>query len=99
LPKFPAPLRAIPAAGWKWLLAACVLMAAQSLVFVVSIAWFQQATAANVMYSSRGLWSVVAVWLIGHWFHNQEQKLGASVLAWRLVGASLMVAAIALVRW
>jgi drug/metabolite transporter (DMT)-like permease len=99
IPKFPAPLSTIPAAAWKWLLAGCVLMSAQSLVFVGSVAYFQEATAANVVYSSRGLWSVVAVWLIGHWFHNQEQKLGASVLAWRLVGASLMVAAIVLVLW
>jgi drug/metabolite transporter (DMT)-like permease len=99
VPRFPAPLSAIPAAGWKWLLAGCVLMAAQSLVFVASIAWFQEATAANVIYSSRGLWSVVAVWLIGHWFHNQEQKLGASVLGWRLVGSALLLAAIALVLW
>jgi drug/metabolite transporter (DMT)-like permease len=99
MPRFPAPLSAIPAAGWKWLLAGCVLMAAQSLVFVASIAWFQEATAANVVYSSRGLWSVVAVWLIGHWFHNSEQQLGASVLRWRLVGSALLLAAIALVLW
>jgi hypothetical protein len=51
------------------------------------------------MYSSRGLWSVVAVWLVGHWFYNQEQKLGASVLVWRLVGSALLLVAIVLVLW
>ena len=55
------------------------------------------AARANVIYSSRGLWSVVAVWAVGHWFGNREQHLGASVLRWRLAGAVLMMAAIALV--
>ena len=36
---------------------------------------------------------------IGHWFANREQQLGASVLRWRLAGAALMLAAIALVMF
>jgi hypothetical protein len=58
---------------------------------------FHDATAANVLYSSRGLWSVVAVWAIGHWFSNREQHLGAAVLRWRLAGALLMLVAVVLV--
>jgi len=42
-------------------------------------------------------WSVVAVWLVGHWFANTEAQLGGQVLRWRLAGAALMTAAIVLI--
>ena len=73
------------------------LFAVQGLTFITSISIYRHATTANVLYSSRGLWSVVAVWGIGHWFANREQHLGARVLAWRLVGAILLMAALLMV--
>ena len=97
IPFFHAPLRAVPAPAWRWLLGGCGFIGLQSLIFVSAIAHFGGAARANVIYSSRGLWSVVAVWAVGHWFGNREQHLGASVLRWRLAGAVLMMAAIALV--
>ena len=72
-------------------------MSLQSVLIVSAIALFRNATAANVVFSSRGLWSIAAVWLVGHWFHNQEKQQGASVLRWRLASAALMFAAILLV--
>lgn len=99
VPFFHAPLREIPRAAWPWLLGGCGFIGLQSLIFVSAIAHFGGATTANVIYSSRGLWSVVGVWAIGHWFSNREQHLAASVLRWRLAGAVLMMAAIALVLW
>ena len=97
IPFFHAPLTAIPRAARPWLASGCVFIGLQSLVFVMAIVKFRDATSANIIYSSRGLWSVIAVWGIGHWFTNREQQLGAGVLRWRLVGAALMMAAIALV--
>ena len=99
IPFFHAPLTAVPRGGWPWLMAGCVFIGSQSLAFVMAIVKFRNATAANVIYSSRGLWSVVAVWAVGHWFANREQHLGASVLRWRLIGAVLMMAAITLVMF
>jgi hypothetical protein len=96
---FQAPVSAIPRPAWPWLLGGCSFIGFQSLAFVVAVAKFGNATSANVIYSSRGLWSVVAVWAIGHWFANREQHLGAGVLRWRLAGAVLMMAAIALVMF
>jgi drug/metabolite transporter (DMT)-like permease len=81
----------------KPLLLGAVCLGVQSAMFVSTIGIYGRATAANVLYSSRGLWSVLAVWLVGHWFHNQEQHLGARILAWRVVGAALLLAAIVLV--
>ena len=81
----------------RWLAAGAVPFAAQGLMFITSISIWRQVTSANVLYSSRGLWSVVAVWAIGHWFENREQHLGARVLAWRFAGAFLLMAAIVMV--
>jgi drug/metabolite transporter (DMT)-like permease len=97
VPLFPKPLSEVSGQAWPWLLGGSLVLGLQSLLFVGSLAHFGQATAANVIYSSRGLWSIVLVWLIGHWFHNAERDLGASILAWRLAGAVLILAAIALV--
>lgn len=80
-----------------WLRAGALSFAVQGLTFITSITLYKQATVANVLYSSRGLWTVVAVWAIGHWFVNREQHLGAKVLVWRFVGAVLLLAAIVLV--
>ncbi len=80
-----------------WLLAGATCFAVQGLTFITSVSIYRHATVANVLYSSRGLWSVVAVWAIGHWFENREQHLGAKVLAWRFIGAILLMAAILMV--
>jgi drug/metabolite transporter (DMT)-like permease len=97
VPMFRAPLKAIPRGAWPWLVWASVFIALQGVIFVSYLAKFGNATAANVVYASRGLWTVVAVWLVGHWFHNAEQHLERPVLQRRLAGAALMLAAIVLV--
>lgn len=94
---FKAPLREVPRVAWKWLVAGAVLLGTQSIIFVSTLAVYGRATAANIIYSSRGLLSVALVWLVGHWFANQEQHLGGRILAWRMAGAALMMAAIVLV--
>jgi len=80
-----------------WLAGGAASFAVQGLMFITSISIWRQATSANVLYSSRGLWSVLAVWGVGHWFFNREQHLGARVLVWRFVGAILLMAAIVMV--
>ena len=97
IPQFPGPLRAIDGRAWPWLLGGSLVLAAQAILFITSVAHFQMATEANVVYASRGLWSVALVWLIGHWFGNRERQLGGAVLTWRLVGAAMMLAAIVVV--
>lgn len=79
------------------LLAGAGCLGVQAILFISTIAVYGRATSANVLYSSRGLWSVLAVWLIGHWFKSKEQHLPRRILAWRVSGATLMLAAIILV--
>lgn len=75
-----------------WAGAAC--MTFQALLFVSSMAIYDKATVGNIVYSARGLWSVLAVWLVGHWFGNRERE--SDVLGWRFAGATLLLAAIVL---
>lgn len=95
--RFRAPLRSVPPPAWPWLLAGAVVLAAQSVAFVSTLAKWGQVASANVLYSSRGLWTVLLVWAVGHWVKSREQQLGRRVLAWRLAGAVLMMSAIVLV--
>ncbi|MEY4940167.1 MAG: hypothetical protein RIQ93_1902 [Verrucomicrobiota bacterium] len=95
--RFRAPLSAIPSAAWPWLIGGAVALSLQSLIFVYTIATWGNAAAANVVYSSRGLWSVLFIWILGHWVKSREQGLGRQVLGWRLAGAVLMMSAIVLV--
>ncbi len=96
-PMFRAPLSALPPGAWPWLLGGGGLLALQSILFVSAIAHWGHAATANVLYSSRGLWTVVMIWSVGHWVHSREQQLGGRILGGRLAGALLMMAAIALV--
>ncbi len=91
------PALAAPRAARLWLAGGAVFLAAQALLIVTPIALYGQATTANVLYSARGMWSVVIVWLIGHWFGNREQSLGRGILISRLVGAGLMTTAVIVV--
>jgi drug/metabolite transporter (DMT)-like permease len=95
--KFKAPLSAIPRPAWPWLLSGTLCIGCQSLLLVSTIANWGKAAQINVIYSSRGLCSVLFVWLFGHWVQSREQHLGTSVMKWRLAGALLMMSAIVLV--
>jgi drug/metabolite transporter (DMT)-like permease len=97
IPRFSAPLRSVPRKAWPWLLGGATTIAFQSVIFVSVVATWGQAAQANVIYSSRGLCSVLLVWLVGRQFQNRESQSGGRVFAWRLAGASLMMCAIVLV--
>jgi drug/metabolite transporter (DMT)-like permease len=97
IPFFNGSLRTISRPAWKWLAPGALLLAVNNAAFAFTLAQWHDATAANIVYSSRGLWSVVVVWAFGHWFGNQERHAGRGAMLSRLAGAGLMVAAIVLV--
>ena len=97
IPFFTAPLKSTPREAWLALRWGSFFMALQGLIFICSLAKYGDATALNVIFSSRGLWSVIAVWWVGHWFGNTEREIGHQVFRIRLFGAILMLAAITLV--
>lgn len=94
---FQAPLREIPKAAWKWLLISSVLICSQFFLLNWTIAHYGKPTLINILYSSRGLWSVILVWLLGRYLLSAEFKTGKGILFRRLVGALLLVGAVAVV--
>jgi drug/metabolite transporter (DMT)-like permease len=96
MPFFRGRLRDLPAAAWRWTLAGSVVLAVQA----STVAWgivYIGATVTNVLYNSRGMWSVVLVWTVGHWFGNVERAHGPAIMLRRLLGSLLLLAAIGLV--
>lgn len=94
---FSGSWRDVAPVAWRWLVPGSLLMVLNNAAFAFTLARWRDATAANVVYSSRGLWSVALVWVVGHWFGNRERHAGGAAMTSRLVGAALMVAAIVLV--
>ena len=94
IPRFPQPLRSVPAAVWPYLSGGSALIGIQGLLIISTIANWGYAAAANVVYSSRGLWSVLLVLALGHWLAQDEHALGRKLLMFRLAGAVLLSAAI-----
>jgi drug/metabolite transporter (DMT)-like permease len=97
IPLFSAPLTALSGVALRWVIPGALLMALNNAGVVLAVGILRSATLVNIIYSVRGLFSVLLVWWIGHWFASDEQHLGGRVLRYRLVGATLMVAAIVLV--
>ena len=97
VPAFSAPLRQIARPAWPWLISGSTALGLQAAGLTIALGTYGDATAINVFDSSRGLWSVLAVWWIGHWFKNEEQHLGGKVLRFRFWGAGLMLVAVGLV--
>lgn len=78
----------------KWLLFGSCLLGLQSVLFVLPIAFRGEATIVNILYSSRGLWSIVLVWLIGYKFDIIESNLKARIIMQRFLGALLLMMSI-----
>ncbi len=97
VPFFQAPLRAVPSKCWKWLIMGTVLLNIQGLALAYSISTYGKATAFNIIYGSRGLWSVILVWMIGPLLGNKEKEVGKKIMLRRLAGAVFLCLAIALV--
>jgi len=98
IPFFHAPLRSVPRATWRWLAPGAWLLALQAAGMAYTLGTHGRATVANILYSTRGLWSVLAVGFLGFWLGTGgEQKLPKSVLRRRLAGSGLMLVAVALV--
>ena len=96
MPFFRESLRTLPGTAWRWTFAGGALLSVQALGIAWSIVHLG-ATDTNVLYNSRGVWSVVLVWTVGHWFGNTERSQGRGVMLRRLAGSALLLAAIALI--
>lgn len=97
VPFFRAPLRALDRRAWGWAAGGATVLALNNSGIALTIAIWRKATLLNIVYSTRGLISVVLIWAIGHWFANEEKHLSPRVFRARLIGAGLMLASIVIV--
>jgi drug/metabolite transporter (DMT)-like permease len=94
LPLFEGPLRRIPGSSGGPLLLGSLLLGIQALLLVRTLGLYPDTTRINIVYNTRGLWSIVAVWLVGHWWENSERHAGRTTLIYRTAGAALLLGAI-----
>ncbi|TVR49824.1 MAG: DMT family transporter [Puniceicoccaceae bacterium] len=86
-----------PARAWMFLLPGIGLIVAQAMILIWTIGTFGDAAGINVVYASRGIWSIAFVWLLGSAFGDRESLQDPLVVARRLAGAVLMIIGIVLV--
>jgi drug/metabolite transporter (DMT)-like permease len=94
IPFFSGHLRDLPRKALPWTLGGAFLMALDVLGLLLAISIYQEPTTANILYAARGIWAILLVWILGHWFQNEESKLGKNVMLQRLMGAGLLFGAI-----
>lgn len=88
---FPAP------ATRPALLIGGILFGIQVSGFLFAIILSRDATVANVLYSTRSIWSVLAAWSGGHLLGLRDSENGRRVMVRRLGGAILLFAAILII--
>lgn len=92
LSSFRAPWKA-----WRWILVGAALSGIQAIIITGTIAVWKDAAGVNVVYATRGLWSIALVWTAGHWLKNTERHTtGPRVMAQRLAGAALILGGVVL---
>lgn len=96
IPFFKEPLRATPKNAWPWILTACFLMGIQALLLNYTLGRYQHVAEINVLYSTRGLWSVIFGAVAVRIFHEAGQTSQRRIYILRFVGAFLMCLAIAI---
>jgi drug/metabolite transporter (DMT)-like permease len=94
IPFFSAPLREMPRPMVIWAMGGGLLLTIQAMGIAYCIAVYHEVTVTNVLYNTRGLWSVALVWIVGHWFANSEKQVGGAIMTRRLIGALILLAAV-----
>jgi len=91
IPFFHEPLSRLTRTSWPWILLACLFMAGQALLLNYTLARYQNVAAINVIYSTRGLWSVILGALsLRLWFSGAVPSAPRRIFILRVSGAILM---------
>jgi len=79
------------------LLGGSIVLGIQVLGMAIAIGLYGNATAVNIVYSSRSVWSVVLAVALGGWFGASERGAPPGTMRRRLAGSLLLFAAVAVV--
>lgn len=96
IPFFKKPLRAIPSAAWPMIIAACLIMGGQALLLNFTLGHYQHVAEINILYSTRGLWSVLFGAIALRIFSDNKGRGQGRSYFLRFSGALLMCLAIAI---
>jgi drug/metabolite transporter (DMT)-like permease len=94
IPFFEGPLMRMDPAAFRWTAVGSVLLSLQATGIAYCLGMFREVTLTNILYNTRGMWSVVLVWAVGHWFSNTERCVGPKLMLRRLAGAGLLLLAV-----
>lgn len=83
--------------AWRWGAVGVGLLAVQAAGFATTIGVYGDAAGANVVYGSRGLWSVIIVTLVAKHLGVAEGTRDPRTLFVRLAGSALILAAVIVV--
>ncbi len=87
----------IPSSSRRWVIWGCVLLSLQGMGMGLALAFCHDPTGVNIVYSTRGLWSIVLVWFLGGWFGNRERgDAGTRAMSWRMAGTAMITAGVVL---
>jgi drug/metabolite transporter (DMT)-like permease len=96
IPFFNAPLRDIPKKSIRWAVAASIGMGVQAVILNYTLAASGKVVVINILYSARGLFSVVLGLLIAMLFTVSIEQMSWKVRIQRMIGAILISVAIAI---
>jgi len=91
----PRPVR--DRSAWRWMATGVVLLGLQAMGMGTAIGLFGDATGANVVYGSRGLWSLLFLALIARQLGIEDSVFDRRTLVLRALGAVCILAAVMLV--
>ncbi len=94
LPWVDHPVQIVRIHAVRPLTLATLLMAAQAISISYALGRFGDATRVNIVYSLRGLWSVLLAWLLGRLAVSPEGSLSPRTLFFRLIGAILLLVSV-----
>jgi hypothetical protein len=94
IPLFSEPLSKMPRRSIAWAVSGGVVLSLQATGIAYCIAVYKEVTLTNILYNTRGVWSVVLVWIAGSWFSNTESAVGNRTMFRRLLGALLLLSAV-----
>jgi drug/metabolite transporter (DMT)-like permease len=97
VPFFEKSSTPISAVAWGWLLAGSFALALETVTLYLPITLYGNASVVNILYSSRGLWSLFLVCVVGKWFGNTESQLPTKILITRAWGALLLTVGISII--
>lgn len=83
--------------AWRWMATGVVLLGLQAMGMGTAIGLFGDATGANVVYGSRGLWSLLFLAVIARRLGIEDSVFDRRTLVLRALGAVCILAAVMLV--